>query len=136
MTANVQGEKRPTRYAIPNNEPVVLTIGSERLAGTIRTLSITGGAIRLPKEVTPGTFCDLRLNTVSGPCDAAVEVLGMAREKKAQAFHFVQIDAAAQRRLESALDRLKAQGLGDGPPSLIARLKGNVQDLISRAKRA
>lgn len=89
---------------MPNNEEVVVSIGSEKYKGTLHVLSLTGGAVRLDKRYASGTLGDIGINTVSGNFSAAIELLQMAKGK-AQAFRFIAIGAVARKRLEEALNK-------------------------------
>ena len=111
MAQKAAGRTRPVRFKVPNNEKVVLTIGSEHSAATLCVLSLTGGALR-GRRMEPGTFADVRMNTLSGNMTAVIELLAV-RHDGVQAFRFVQIDAANKRRLQASLDSMQAQGLGD-----------------------
>src|SRR6185369_706056 len=67
--------------------PVVVSVGSEKLKGTLHVLSRTGGAIRLDKRCSPGTLADIAINTVCGSFSATIEFL-QAANGRAQAFRF------------------------------------------------
>lgn len=101
---------RSPRFSVPNNEQVIVSVGTEQLKGTLRILSLTGGAMRLDKRFSPGTLGDIGINTVSGNVSAAVEFLQPA-SGRAQAFRFIAMGAAARKRLEDALKKMRGQGL-------------------------
>jgi hypothetical protein len=113
MTQRVPGRTRASRFKVPNNEQVVLTIGTERVFGTLSVLSITGGTMRVTRRRTPGTLGEIKIETVAGSITAVIELLA-TRGDSAQAFRFVHIETASKKRLETALDNMHAQGLGDG----------------------
>jgi hypothetical protein len=54
---------------------VVVSIGSEKYKGILHVLSLTGGAIRLDRQIASGTLGDIGMNTVSGSFSAAIELL-------------------------------------------------------------
>jgi hypothetical protein len=101
---------RSPRFAVPNNEQVVVSIGSEKHKGTLHVLSLTGGAIRLDRQFASGTLGDIGINTVSGSFSAAIELLPMAKGK-AQAFQFIAMGPVARERLADALKKMRGQGL-------------------------
>jgi len=101
---------RSPRFSVPNNERVIVSIGTEEFDGTVRILSLTGGAIRLTKPFALGTLGDLRVKTVSGIFSATIEFLRMANGGT-QAFRFIAMGPAAQKRLEDALNKMRDQGL-------------------------
>lgn len=101
---------RSPRFSVPNNEQVVVSVGTEQLKGTLRVLSLTGGAVRLDKRFSSGTLGDIGINTVSGNVSAAVEFL-QAASGRAQAFRFIAMGLAARKRLEDALKKMRGQGL-------------------------
>lgn len=102
---------RPARFKVPNNEKVIITIGTERYPGVLSVLSATGGALKITRRTDPGTFADIRMSTVGGSITAVIEFL--AFRAGTQAFRFVQIDATNRKRLQSALDHMDSEGLGD-----------------------
>jgi len=101
---------RSPRFSVPNKEAVLVSIGDERLKGTLHLLSLTGGAVHLDKQVASGTLAEIRINTVTGHFSAAIEFLRMAN-LNAQAFRFIAMGPVARKRLEDALDKMRAQGL-------------------------
>jgi PilZ domain-containing protein len=101
---------RSPRFSVPNNEQVVVSIGSEKHKGTLQVLSLTGGAVRLDKRFASGTLGDIAINTVSGSFSAAIELLQMAKGK-AQAFRFIAMGPVARKRLEDSLNKMRGQGL-------------------------
>lgn len=116
MSAQVRRNTRPPRYRIPNSEPAIVCIGTDRLSVVLDALSITGGRIRSAKRFNRSTFADIELTTVSGKFTAAIELMGSARGNT-QAFRFIQIGPADRRRLEDALKKLQTQGLNEKQPT-------------------
>ena len=127
MNQKIRNHTRASRFSVPNREPVVLTVGPQRLAGTLCILSRTGGTIQLPRPHKPGTFADVSIDTVSGRFTAAIELLRVTT-RGTQAFRFVQIGPIDQRRLEGALDKMRAQGCEKDRPHL-------QRDLLGLARR-
>ena len=105
-----QRRVRSPRFIVPNNEQAVVSIGAEKLKGTLHMLSLTGGTIRLERRFAPGTFADIGIQTASGTFSAAIELLTMARNN-AQAFRFVAMGTVARGRLNDGLSKMRAQGL-------------------------
>lgn len=112
MPTGVQSRSRAPRFTVPNNELAVISVGAEKLSAILNCLSLTGGRIRLSKRFPSGTFADIQLKTVSGKFTAAIELLAMVGAG-AQAFRFVQMAPGDRHRLEDALGKMKAQGLGE-----------------------
>jgi hypothetical protein len=111
MPQKAPARTRPVRFKVPNNEKIILTVGPDRSAAVLVVLSMTGGAVRA-RRFEPGTFGEVRLNTVSGPMTAVIELLAVRRDGL-QAFRFVQLDPTNKKKLEASLDKMQAQGLGD-----------------------
>ncbi len=105
-----QRQVRSPRFVVPNNEQAVVSIGGDKLKGTLHMLSLTGGTIRLDKRFPSGTFADIGIQTASGTFSAAIELLTMARNN-AQAFRFVAMGPVARGRLNDGLNKMRAQGL-------------------------
>jgi PilZ domain-containing protein len=105
-----QRRVRSPRFVVPNNEQAVVSIGDEKLKGTLHMLSLTGGTIRLQRRFASGTFADIRIETASGTFSAAIELLPMA-SGNAQAFRFIAMGPVARGRLNDGLSKMRAQGL-------------------------
>lgn len=117
---------RAPRFLVPNGEKVLIALGSRRLQGMLRVLSLNGGRMRLPESVAPGSFAEIRVSTVAGPFTAAIELLEIDGANT-QAFRFVQIGPTDQRRLEGALKKMGGYGFGTsrlGIMSLLLRAVG------------
>src|SRR5882672_4524330 len=106
-----QRRARSPRFVVPNNEQAVVSIGAEKLKGTLHMLSLTGGTIRLERRFASGTFADIGIQTASGTFSAAIEFLPMA-SGNAQAFRFIAMGPVARGRLNDGLSKMRAQGLG------------------------
>jgi hypothetical protein len=105
-----QRRVRSPRFIVPNNEQAVVSVGDEKLKGTLHMLSLTGGTIRLQKRFATGTFADIGIETASGTFSAAIELLPMA-SGNAQAFRFIAMGPVARGRLNDGLSKMRAQGL-------------------------
>jgi hypothetical protein len=105
-----QRRVRSPRFIVPNNEQAVVSIGDEKLKGTLHMLSLTGGTIRLQRRFATGTFADIGIETASGTFSAAIELLPMA-SGNAQAFRFIAMGPVARGRLNDGLSKMRAQGL-------------------------
>lgn len=119
---------RAPRFLLPNGEKALISLGSRRLQGILRVLSLNGGRMKLPQSVAPGTFAEIRIITTSGPFTAAIELLEVDHTN-AQAFRFVQIGPTDQRRLESSLKNMGGNGYGTsrlGLMSLLLRAVGRM----------
>ncbi|MBZ5508222.1 MAG: PilZ domain-containing protein [Acidobacteriia bacterium] len=105
-----QKRVRSARFVVPNNEQAVISIGAEKVKGTLHLLSLTGGTVRLQKRFASGTFADIGIETASGTFSAAIELLRMTGGNT-QAFRFIAMGAVARGRLNEGLNRMRAQGL-------------------------
>jgi len=105
-----QRRVRSPRFVVPNNEQAVVSIGAERLKGTLHVLSLTGGTVRMDRRFASGTFADIGIQTASGTFSAAIELLPMA-SGNAQAFRFIAMGPVARTRLNDGLSKMRAQGL-------------------------
>lgn len=121
MAAAAQSRVRSPRFNVPNNEQAVIAIGAEKLVITLNCLSLTGGRIRSSKQFPSGTFADIEMKTVSGKFTAAIEMLGVV-VGNTQAFRFVQMGTGDRIRLQDALKKMEAQGLGEKQPGAWGRL--------------
>ncbi len=130
--ATQKGVRSP-RFSVPNDEAVLVTVGEEKLAGTLHLLSLTGGAVRLHKRVAPGTLADLQINTVTGKFAGAIEFL-QAASGKPQGFRFIAMSVVARQRLEDALKKMRGQGLAvnKGPLDQVRDLARRVLSRRSR----
>jgi hypothetical protein len=124
---------RSPRFSVPNKEQALVSVGAERLKGTLNVLSRTGGAIRLGQKFSPGTLGDIGINTVSGSFSAAIEFL-QTSNGNAQAFRFVAMGPVARKRLEDALEKMHGQGLGVGKTPL-DRIKSLARRALSSGSR-
>ena len=104
-----QRSVRSPRFVVPNNEQAVVSIGTEKLKGTLHMLSLTGGTIRLERRFASGTFADIGIQTASGTFSAAIELL-RAAGGNTQAFRFVAMGTVARGRLNDSLNKMRAQG--------------------------
>lgn len=134
MHKRVPGRTRASRFKVPNNEQVVVTIGSERIFGTLSVLSITGGAMQVTKRRPSGTFGEIKIETVSGPITAVIELLAV-RGNSSQPFRFIQIEPANKKRLETTLESMRAQGLGDGRSDPLQNVLRFARKLIPRSAK-
>src|ERR1700727_1050444 len=124
---------RSPRFSVPNNEEAVISIGSEKYRGTLHVLSLTGGAIHLDRKIASGTLGDIGINTVSGSCSAAIELLPMAKGK-AQPFRFIAMGPVARERLADALKKMRGQGLAVDKTTL-DQFRSLARSVLSRGSR-
>jgi len=110
--------KRAPRVRVPNNEKAIISINAEQYTGTLGLLSRTGGTIRLHKLIAPGTLAEIEIKTISGKFLATIQLLRTITEG-VQAFRFIEMGPIARGRLEDALKKLRAQGLGVKTPNAL-----------------
>lgn len=121
MATAAQSRTRAPRFRVPNNERAIISVGAEKLATILNCLSLTGGRIRAPRRYASGTFADLEMKTVSGKFTAAIELLGLS-QGNTQAFRFIQMEPGDRGRLQDALNKMKALGFAEKPPTTWDRL--------------
>lgn len=132
MTQRSPHPARALRFRVPNNERVMLLVGTDLVSGTLCLLSQTGGTVRVPKRRAPGTFGEIRIRTVSGTVTAVVELLSAIGDS-VQAFRFVQMEAASRKRLQESLQQMRSQGLGDGRTDRLHTVLSFARRLLPRA---
>ena len=106
---------RASQVDVPNQERVVVAVGSKQMIGVLCTLSDTGGSIRLSKSVDEGTFADITLTTTTGKVTGAIEFLrtGVDGVADAHAFRFIHLEPSDCSRLENVLAEMRKQGYGE-----------------------
>jgi hypothetical protein len=107
--------ERAPRVVVPNKEQAIIAFGAQRAAGVLCKLSATGGTLRLAKRVPRGTVAELTLKATSGTITSAIEFLAVADggTPPAQAFRFIHMPPAENRRLENTLEEMRKQGFGE-----------------------
>ncbi len=125
--------KRASRYNVPNNERVILTIDGDHMVASLNVLSVTGGTLRTARRLDPGTLADFKMTTVAGPVAAVIEMLTV--RGGTQAFRFVHLDGVNRHRLEDGLGKLKAQGLAHDQGGAIGTVIRFAKNLISGSNK-
>jgi len=107
-------KKRAPRARLPHNEPAFIVVERRKLAGTLLTLSSTGGAIRLSTLVPRGSLGEIMVQTGTGKVRAVIEFLGKGADgvPTAQAFRFISIEPSDRERLAQAMHTLLERGYG------------------------
>ena len=85
-----------------------------RTKANLKTISATGGLLRLPQSLTQGDFVEVAFQTQAGPVHGMAEVLSPMRkttEGVLQAFRFVAIEDDDNRRLRTSLDHVSERHL-------------------------
>lgn len=116
-----QRRTRAPRVSVPNNEQALVSIEGEQLRGTLCLVSLTGGTIRLAKEMASGAFADIGIKTVTGNVSAAIQFLDKTGGNT-QAFRFVSMGTTARKRLHEALKAMQERGLGIEKDNAFGRL--------------
>jgi len=92
------------------NGSVAATIraeGGQRARAKLQSISITGGLLQLPIELTSGDFVEIAFHTRSGAIHGMAEMLPTVRKFQAaclQPFRFVALGDDDHRKLRMALD--------------------------------
>ena len=85
-----------------------------RTKANLKTISATGGLLRLAQSLTQGDFVEVAFQTQSGPVHGMAEVLSPMRKTNdgvLQAFRFVAIEDDDHRRLRTSLDHVSDRHL-------------------------
>jgi hypothetical protein len=81
--------------------------GGERARAKLQSLSITGGLLQMPAELSAGDFVEIAFHTRSGPVHAMAEMLQPVRKFQSaclQPFRFIALGDEDHRKLRMALD--------------------------------
>jgi len=86
--------------------------GGQHARARLKSLSITGGLLQVPCEISPGDFIEIAFQTRSGPIHGMAEMLPAMRKFESaclQPFRFIALGDDDHRKLcmalESAFDR-------------------------------
>jgi hypothetical protein len=85
-----------------------------RTKANLKTISATGGLLRLAQSLTQGDFVEVAFQTQAGPVHGMAEVLSPMRNTAdgvLQAFRFVAIEDEDHRRLRTSLDHVSDRHL-------------------------
>jgi hypothetical protein len=85
-----------------------------RTKANLKTISATGGLLRLAQSLAQGDFVEVAFQTQAGPVHGMAEVLSPMRkttEGVLQAFRFVAIEDDDHRRLRTSLDHVSDRHL-------------------------
>ena len=81
--------------------------GGHRARAKIQSISVTGGLLQLPQELSAGDFVEIAFHTRSGPIRGMAEMLQPTRKFQSacmQPFRFIALDDDDHRKLRMALD--------------------------------
>jgi hypothetical protein len=81
--------------------------GGQRARAKLQSISINGGLLQLPKELSPGDFVEIAFHTRAGAICGMAEMLRPTRKFQAaclQPFRFVALADDDHRKLRMALD--------------------------------
>ena len=81
--------------------------GGQKARGKLQTISITGGVLQLPVELSAGDFVEIAFHTRSGAVHGMAEMLQPVRKFQSaclQPFRFVALGDDDHRKLRMALD--------------------------------
>ncbi len=85
-----------------------------RTKANLKTISATGGLLRLAQSLTQGDFVEVAFQTQAGPVHGMAEVLSPMHKTNdgvLQAFRFVAIEDDDHRRLRTSLDHVSDRHL-------------------------
>jgi len=85
----------------------VMAEGGHRARAKIQSISVTGGLLQLPQELSAGDFVEIAFHTRSGPIRGMAEMLQPTRKFQSacmQPFRFIALDDDDHRKLRMALD--------------------------------
>jgi hypothetical protein len=110
-------QPHPTRRAsrVQLGDSVLAAIRLEdgrRTKGNLKTISVTGGLLRLQQSLGQGDFVEVAFQTQAGPVHGMAEILNPMRNETngvLQPFRFVAIEDDDHRRLRITLDHVAAR---------------------------
>lgn len=101
-------QQRAPRVQFGNSiSALVMLEDGRRANGTLHTISITGGLLRLNKPLGQGDFVEVAFKTQSGPVHGMAEMLVPSRPAGGgvlQPFRFIALDDDDHRKLRSVVD--------------------------------
>ena len=83
-----------------------------RTKANLKTISVTGGLLRLQQSLGQGDFVEVAFQTHAGPVHGMAEILTPMRSEPSgvlQPFRFVAIEDDDHRRLRTTLDHVAAR---------------------------
>jgi hypothetical protein len=83
-----------------------------RTKANLKSISVTGGLLRLPQSLGQGDFVEVAFQTQAGPVHGMAEILSPMRSEPTgvlQPFRFVAIEDDDHRRLRTTLDHVAAR---------------------------
>ncbi len=96
------------RIQLGNSTPALVKLdGGVRAKANLQTVSVTGGLLRMAKELAEGDFVEVAFNTHSGPVRGMAEMLHARRTMTKgvlQPFRFVALEDDDHRNLRMAVD--------------------------------
>ena len=81
--------------------------GGHRARAKLQSISVTGGLLQLPQQMSAGDFVEIAFHTRSGPIRGMAEMLQPTRTYQRacmQPFRFIALDDDDHRKLRMALD--------------------------------
>jgi len=81
--------------------------GGQRARAKLQSISITGGLLQLPRELSDGDFVEIAFHTQSGAIHGMAEMLHPTRKFQSacfQPFRFIALGDEDHRKLSMALD--------------------------------
>jgi hypothetical protein len=99
---------RATRIQLGSDDTVVLkTHAGEHTKAKIKTVSMTGGLLRLGRAMEEGDFVEVAFHTLNGPVQGMAEMLrpkSRSTDGILQAFKFIALDDQDHKTLRFAVD--------------------------------
>ena len=90
--------------------------GGQKARAKLQSISINGGLLQVPQELSTGDFVEIAFHTRSGPVHGMAEMLQPMRKFKSaclQPFRFIALGDDDHRKLQMALDVARDQSLLD-----------------------
>jgi len=90
--------------------------GGQQARAKLQSISINGGLLQVPQELSTGDFVEIAFHTRSGPVHGMAEMLQPMRKFKSaclQPFRFIALGDDDHRKLRMALDVARDQSLLD-----------------------
>ncbi|MGA7686863.1 MAG: hypothetical protein WCC32_07085 [Terriglobales bacterium] len=102
--------RRAPRVHLNGSIPAAIQVeGGSRARAKLQSISVTGGLLQLPGELSTGDFVEIAFQTRKGPIRGMAEMLSPVRRAKAQSaclqpFRFVALGDQDHHTLSMALD--------------------------------
>lgn len=121
-------EQRSPRVRVNGSvAAAIMAEGGQRARAKLQSISVTGGLLQLPRQLTAGDFVEIAFQTSAGAIRGMAEMLQPFRVQQSacmQAFRFIALDDDDHRKLRMALDTALDRDFLDAKPNQPATSSG------------